>query len=76
MLIRSTEPSIIESNPENGPLDKKFEKVVRETLEVWHVPGISVAVVDGENTYAQVSSLYSMFSKLIFTQLGIRYRIL
>ena len=63
------------SNPENGPLDKKFEKLVKETLENWHVPGVSVAVVDGENTYAQVSSLQSMIPMLKLCKIGIRYRI-
>jgi hypothetical protein len=75
MLIKSTEPSIMASNPENGPLDKKFEKLVKETLGTWHVPGVSVAVVDGENTYAQVISLQSMLPMLIFSQSGLRYRI-
>jgi hypothetical protein len=75
MLIKSTEPSIMAPNPENRPLDKKFEKLVKETLETWHVPGVSVAVVDGENTYAQVSSLQSMLPMLIFSQSGLWYRI-
>jgi CubicO group peptidase (beta-lactamase class C family) len=44
-------------NSENGPLDKKFERLVKEILDTWHVPGVSVAVVDGENTYARVSCL-------------------
>jgi CubicO group peptidase (beta-lactamase class C family) len=57
MLIKSTEPSIMAPNSENGPLDKKFERLVKETLDTWHVPGVSVAVVDGENTYARVSCL-------------------
>jgi CubicO group peptidase (beta-lactamase class C family) len=39
-------------------------------LELWHVPGVSVAVVDGEETYAQASSLQSMLSRLIFPHQG------
>jgi hypothetical protein len=42
-----------------SPLDDKFAKLVNETLHFWHVPGISIAVVDGENTWAEVSS-YSL----------------
>jgi hypothetical protein len=54
------------SNNEDGPLGKKFENLATETLGLWHVPGVSVAVVDGEETYAQASSLQSMLSILIF----------
>jgi CubicO group peptidase (beta-lactamase class C family) len=57
MLIKRAEPPVIMSSTEEGPLDKKFEKLVKETLEVWHVPGVSVAVVDGDKTYAQVRTL-------------------
>ena len=39
---------------EDGPLDQKFEKIVKDTLELWHVPGVSVAVVDGEHTWSKV----------------------
>lgn len=38
-------------------LDERFEKLVQETLNRWHVPGVSVAVVDGDNTWAKVSSI-------------------
>ena len=43
---------------ESGPLDRKFDQLVKETLELWHVPGVSVAVVEGENTWAKVTLLY------------------
>lgn len=35
-------------------LDDRFEKLVQETLNQWYVPGASVAVVDGDNTWAKV----------------------
>lgn len=38
----------------NGPLDQNFEKLVYDTSELWHVPGVSVAVVDGKHTWAKV----------------------
>lgn len=63
------------SNTEDGPLDKKFEKLVKETLEIWHVPGVSVAVVDGETTYAQVNFSLPTHPMLILFLLGLRYRI-
>lgn len=57
MLIRRTEPHVMALPTGDGPLDKEIEKLVIETLDFWHVPGISVAVVDGNNTYAKVSFL-------------------
>jgi len=38
----------------DGPLDERFAKLVKETLELWHLPGISIAVVDGDKTWAEV----------------------
>lgn len=74
MLVQTTVPVDLMPNTEDGPLDKNFEKLVKETLDLWHVPGVSVAVVDGEKIYAQVRlcSLYFMCSTFL---LGLRYRI-
>ncbi|OOF96712.1 hypothetical protein ASPCADRAFT_514954 [Aspergillus carbonarius ITEM 5010] len=36
-----------------NPLDERFKNLVHETLNQWHVPGISIAVVDGDHTWAQ-----------------------
>ncbi len=70
MVTKRTQPKIIASSNEDGPLNKKFEELVIDTLELWHVPGVSVAVVDGEETYAQVSSLQSKFPTLISLHQG------
>ena len=40
----------------NGPFDKGFERLANETLERWKCPGLSIAVVDGDDTWAAVSS--------------------
>ena len=37
-----------------SPLNKDFNALVEHLLEEWHVPGISVAVVDGDQTYSNV----------------------
>lgn len=37
----------------------KYDKLINESLERWHVPGISIAVVDGDSTYSKVSGLPS-----------------
>ena len=38
----------------NGPFDEEFEKLANETLGLWKTPGLSIAVVDGDDTWAQV----------------------
>lgn len=50
------------SSPGNGngavkksPLDADFGAFAEGALRRWHVPGISVAVVDGDSTWAEVS---------------------
>jgi hypothetical protein len=40
---------------ENGPFDKDFERLANETLDRWKCPGLSIAVVDGDDTWAAVS---------------------
>lgn len=50
-----------------NPLNEEFENLVAETLEKWHVPGMSIAVVDGENTWAKVpipTCQYSRYTSL------------
>ncbi|RYP75863.1 hypothetical protein DL771_002127 [Monosporascus sp. 5C6A] len=36
-----------------NPLDERFEKIVGKSLEEWHVPGLSIAVIDGDDTWAE-----------------------
>ncbi len=46
--------AILKSKNENGPFDAAFEKLVNETLELWHVPALSIGIVDGNDTWAEV----------------------
>ena len=46
----------IRSNSE-GPLDSKIDILVKKALDLWHVPGLSIAVVDGDHVWAEVSEL-------------------
>ncbi|KAK4546995.1 hypothetical protein LTR36_001215 [Oleoguttula mirabilis] len=40
--------------PEEAPyFDKAFEEFVLDTIGAWHMPGLSIAVVDGENVYSK-----------------------
>lgn len=36
-------------------MDKAFDELVEYLLQDWHVPGLSVAVLDGSNTHTKVS---------------------
>jgi CubicO group peptidase (beta-lactamase class C family) len=38
-----------------NPLDEDFKAFAEKALEKWHVPGVSVAVIDGDKTFAGVS---------------------
>lgn len=76
MVTINTKPKAREIISEDGPLDTKFEKLVTETLERWHVPGVAIAVVDGEKTYSRVGALQSILSTTLTSLLlGIWYRI-
>lgn len=37
-----------------SPLTPDFDKLVADTLDHWHVPGISIAVIDGDKTFSKV----------------------
>lgn len=37
-----------------NPLTEEFAAFVKEKLEKWKVPGMSLAVIDGEDVYAEV----------------------
>lgn len=39
---------------EQSPFDDEFEALVTETLAAWHVPGVAVAVLDGDATWTEV----------------------
>lgn len=38
-----------------GPFTRKFDERVAYVLDRFHVPGISISVVDGERTFAKLS---------------------
>lgn len=40
------------------PFTDDFGKLVTELLNEWKVPGVSIAVVDGEDVHAQVGRLH------------------
>jgi hypothetical protein len=44
------------STVKKNPLNADFAQLVRRQLDEWHVPGISVAIVDGDDTWVEVSN--------------------
>jgi CubicO group peptidase (beta-lactamase class C family) len=51
-----TDPMRSKEQDSNGPLDARFDQLVTDTLQRWNVPGLSIAVVDEEKTWAKVRS--------------------
>jgi hypothetical protein len=43
-----------EQKDHNSPFNAEFEKLAYDTLELWHVPAVSIAVVDGSESFARV----------------------
>lgn len=37
-----------------SPLNADFEKLVHETLDLWHVPGVAIGIVDGDFEWSKV----------------------
>ncbi len=54
--VLGNDESVIGDEKSSGPFDEAFEKLAHATLDLWHVPGISIAVVDGDDVWAEVSS--------------------
>ena len=42
-----------------SPFSYSFDELVSHNLDYWHVPGISIAVVDGNETYSKVCTIFS-----------------
>lgn len=40
----------------NDPFTPEFAEFAAETMEEWKLPGISIAVVDGDDVFSQVCS--------------------
>ncbi|KAK8130957.1 beta-lactamase/transpeptidase-like protein [Apiospora sp. TS-2023a] len=43
---------VLTGHHDHNPLDDAFERFALETLDEFHVPGLAIAIVDGENTWA------------------------
>ena len=47
-----------------SPLTEDFRKLVVETLDEWHIPGLSIAVIDGDDIWTEVNLPSSISSYL------------
>ncbi|TVY91494.1 Protein flp, partial [Lachnellula willkommii] len=52
-LANSAEQQHVLKEKLTSPFDAKFAKLVKDTLDLWHVPGVSISVVDGNDTWAE-----------------------
>jgi hypothetical protein len=55
-------------NDARNPLDETFDELVKTLLEEWHVPGMSVAVIDGDQTFAKVGCCCEVFTLIPLTE--------
>lgn len=51
---RPQQQTLIKAPADEGPFTPKFAAFVDDVLAEWKVPGISIAVIDGSETYAEV----------------------
>lgn len=59
-ITSNSQQHIIAGNNDGNksPFDDSFEKLVNKTMEFWKVPGLSIAVIDGDDSWAKVSRLF------------------
>lgn len=55
VMIPAASGATPSNSTSTNPFDPAFAKFANDILKQWNVPGISLAVVDGENIYSQVS---------------------
>jgi hypothetical protein len=60
-ITYASQQPLREDEKEKGPFDKDFERLANQTLERWKCPGLSIAVVDGDDIWAAVSSGFLQF---------------
>ncbi|CAK7205696.1 hypothetical protein SEUCBS139899_008475 [Sporothrix eucalyptigena] len=55
-----TAGNIKKTATKKSPLNAEFQKLVQETLDKWHIQGVAVAVVDGDETWAEGYGIAAM----------------
>ena len=49
---------LLQGDLDKSPYDSKFDHLVHETLYRLHVPGLSIAVIDGNQTFTKVLPVF------------------
>ena len=39
----------------SSPFTPAFNALVKDTLDYWHIPGLSIAIIDGNDTFTKVT---------------------
>lgn len=47
------------STSDRNPFTKEFGEFAKQTLEEWHVPGLSIAAIDDDRVFAEVPHHWS-----------------
>jgi hypothetical protein len=53
-------PKLMDSHVIN-PIDLKLDQLVAKTLETFHVAGLSLAIIHGENIWEKVGELHTPY---------------
>ncbi|KAI9716392.1 MAG: hypothetical protein M1835_004177, partial [Candelina submexicana] len=53
ILSATAHQKVLSEEGSRKPLNAEFDDLVYRTLDKWHVPGLAIAVVDGNNTYSK-----------------------
>jgi hypothetical protein len=48
----------------SSPFSPAFEELINQSLHHYHVPGLAIAIVDGDDTFSRVSSRLCLYSQL------------
>lgn len=43
-----------DANGQDNPLSRGLDQYIQETIKEWHAPGLAVAVIRGNDTWAKV----------------------
>ena len=60
------------SRPNMAHKTAEFDSLVEETMKEWHVPGLAIAVIQGEEIYTKVGIYPLTFPKCSLTRAGVR----
>lgn len=54
MATQTTNDGRASRGVKTSPLNDDFQVFVQETMEKWHIQGLAIAVIDGDETWSDV----------------------